>query len=262
MRIVFILIAVLAAIGTLQIGSASAEPLSHPLPGAIFTTLPDGSVVNGNIYNNKCDVALNGGPSHPQVHHLPDGKYDVAVTDPSGKVRLGVGEGTVTINNGEGTFDPTSLCDLVSPSPYETTPNPGGEYKAWLCTAGSLFSNNDCKTDNFKVRPSVPPTPSPTPTPPPGVAPSPTPALVIGPPWSATPVPTPTPVIVTPAEATPVPSPSPTPTPEQPKGFPDTGGEPSESSDVFGSALLWVPGGLSLLVGGGFLIWRFRRGIL
>ncbi len=163
-KLVLLIVALAAVIGTgiLTFGSATAAPLSHPLPGAIFTTLPDGSVVNGNIYEAKCDVALNGGPRSPQSHHLPDGKYDVAVTDPSGKTVLGVGEGRVTIANGSGTFGPTSLCSLVTPSPYDTTPNNGDEYKAWLCTAGQLFVHRECKTDNFKVRPSAPPSKSQT----------------------------------------------------------------------------------------------------
>lgn|GEM_PF-3807773 len=151
-----------AAIGTFQSRMASA---GQPLPGAIFTTLPDGNVVNGNIYDEKCDVALNGGPSGQQSHHLPDGVYDVAVTDPSGGTVLGEGHGVVTINNGEGTFGPTSLCDLVSPLPYLDTPNPGGEYKVWLCVSGILYDNCSCKTDNFKVRPTTP-TPTATPIPP------------------------------------------------------------------------------------------------
>lgn len=265
MRIVFILIAVLVAIGTLQFASsAAAAPLLHPLSGAVFTTLPDGSVVNGNIYQAKCDVALNGGPSHLQAHHLPDGVYDVAVTNPSGRTVLGVGEGRVTITNGEGTFGPTSLCDLVAPVPYGTTPNPGGEYKAWLCEAGSLFAHNSCKTDNFKVRPSVPPevTPSPTPTP------TPTPTPVIGSPAvatpapSSTPTPTPSPTPVTgppwsqPPE--PTPTPSPIPEPEMPKALPDSGGEPP-SDEGSSKQMYLLLGALGMAGPIGFLIWRRRH---
>src|SRR5438093_2995459 len=151
----------LAVIASVVLPGASPAS-AHPLPGAIFTTLADGSVVNGNIYTAKCDVALNGGPSKPQSHHLPDGVYDVAVTDPSGKTILGEGIGVVVITGGAGTFGPTSLCDLVLPSPYLTTPNNGGEYKAWLCLTGKLYVNHDCKTDNFKIRERVTPTPTPT----------------------------------------------------------------------------------------------------
>jgi len=85
-------------------------------------------VVNGNIYTAKCDVALNGGPSGQQSHHLPDGVYDVAVTAPSGNITdpdspsvLGKGYGVVVINNGEGLLVNLSMR-FVSPSPYDTTP--------------------------------------------------------------------------------------------------------------------------------------------
>ncbi len=149
------------AFALIQFRGAENVAAGPPLPGAIFTTLPDGSAVNANIYTQKCDVSLNGGPDQPQALHLPDGTYDVAVTDPSGQTILGQGTATVTISNGEGTFGPTSLCSLVTPSPYDTTPNPGGEYKAWLCTTGNLFVNDQCKTDNFKVGEATA-TPSPT----------------------------------------------------------------------------------------------------
>jgi cell division septation protein DedD len=204
-----LVVAIVVAISALQIGSALAVPWEEPLPGAIWTTLPDGSAVNENTgYREKCEVAVNGGPKGQSSHHLPDGTYDVAVTDPSGRIELGKGLGAVTISNGEGTFGPTSLCDLVKPVPYGSTPNPGGVYKAWLCEAGSLFVNRDCKTDNFKVKEAEePPEPTPTPT----VTPTPEP----------TPMPTPTPT----ATSTMVP-PEPTPIPEMPKAFPDTGSEP------------------------------------
>ena len=71
-----------------------ATSLAHaaPLSGAIFTTLPDGSVVNANVqYQSKCDVYLDGGPppGAPQgAAGLPDGSYYFQVTDPSGKKLL------------------------------------------------------------------------------------------------------------------------------------------------------------------------------
>ena len=36
--------------------------LAGPMPGAIFTTLEDGSRVNHNIYEDPEDVYLDGGP--------------------------------------------------------------------------------------------------------------------------------------------------------------------------------------------------------
>ncbi len=201
---------------TSGVASFPLDVSAHPLPGAIFTTLPDGSVVNGNIYSAKCDVALNGGPANPNSHHVPDGIYDVAVTDPSGKTVLGTGVGVVVISGGAGTFGPLSLCSLVLPSPYETTPNHGGEYKAWLCLAGQLFTNHDCKTDNFKVReettPPASPSPTPTPTPIAGATGAPTPTPTSQP--EETPTPTALGVSQTPVPppATEQPTPMPQPT--------------------------------------------------
>src|SRR5437773_8566930 len=63
-----------------------------PLPGAIFTTLPDGSVVNANTqYTSKCQVYLDGGPgpnAPAGAAGLPAGSYYFQVTDPSGKKLL------------------------------------------------------------------------------------------------------------------------------------------------------------------------------
>lgn len=63
-----------------------------PLSGAIFTTTPNGGIVNENVrYNAKIEVYLDGGPgpNAPQTAAgLPDGDYVFQVTDPSGKVLL------------------------------------------------------------------------------------------------------------------------------------------------------------------------------
>lgn len=212
MAIMVILFTVVTVVGFGSVRKAEA----HPLQGAIFTTLLDGSVVNGNIYSNKCNVALNGGPQGQ--HHLPNGKYDVAITNPNGHNLLGLGELAVSIDNGIGTFKRKSLCDLVVPSPYLSTTNNGGEYKVWLCQSEHLyFSTNGeliiqqqgCKTDNFKVRSESTPTPELIP-----------------------------PEIATPTEPTPtyvsglVPNPTPTPTTEAPPkiGLPDTGQGDTQSA--------------------------------
>src|SRR3989442_4728211 len=66
-------------------------PVHAQLSGAIFTTLPDGSAVNFNIYASKDAVYLDGGPppGAPQTAAgLPDGTYVFQVTDPSGKTLL------------------------------------------------------------------------------------------------------------------------------------------------------------------------------
>lgn len=63
-----------------------------PTSGAIFTTTPDGSIVNENVrYQSKLEVYLDGGPgpNAPQTAAgLPDDFYVFQVTDPSGKVLL------------------------------------------------------------------------------------------------------------------------------------------------------------------------------
>jgi hypothetical protein len=60
--------------------------------GAIFTTTPDGSIVNENVcYESKLEVYLDGvpRPNAPQTAAgLDDGWYVFQVTDPSGKYLL------------------------------------------------------------------------------------------------------------------------------------------------------------------------------
>jgi hypothetical protein len=59
--------------------------------GAIFTTTANGSAVNANQYDSKCDVYLNGGPGPKAPAHaagLPDGDYYFQVTDPNGSTLL------------------------------------------------------------------------------------------------------------------------------------------------------------------------------
>ncbi|MBI2916513.1 MAG: hypothetical protein HYY01_00830 [Chloroflexi bacterium] len=135
------------------------------LTGAIFTTDATGLVVNGNIYQNKCDVYLNGGPgpnAPPGAASLPNGQYYYQVTDPSGQTLL-AGPGAPSgipdtaskvITVAGGIFSLVQLCL------YLDTPNQGGEYKAWVTAVGDFAPGNGfhgfipskSKTDNFKVR--------------------------------------------------------------------------------------------------------------
>lgn len=138
-----------------------------PLPGAIFTTDDTCTGVNLNIYDNKDDVYLDGGPAHPGAAGLPDGYYYVQVTEPNGTL-LGtsVGSGNETpvhVTNGE--FDQCYQLSAIlikasdgTPG-YDTTSNPGGEYKVWVSTV-STFDNDKSKTDNFKVKGEQPPQPA------------------------------------------------------------------------------------------------------
>lgn len=184
--------ATLAALSVAFAGvhSASAAP---PLSGAIFTTLPDGSEVNFNIYGAKEDVYLDGGPGPgaPQgAAGLPDGVYVFQVTDPSGKTLLSTdaaGCRQFTVTNGIITdVAPAGSCAHVTGTdvdhgattvqlmPYNDTPNNGGEYKVWATPVDDFqcpLTVVDCsvrgavhgfvpaasKTDNFKVKGEVEP---------------------------------------------------------------------------------------------------------
>ena len=198
-----------------------------PLDGAIWTSLADGATVNANLYDNKSDVYLNGGPQNcGNSNGLPDGDYYFQVTIPSGGALLSsdaikfrqvqVVDGFIAGVSGSGNHAEGSNTDCASAvpvqlMPYDDTTNNGGEYSVDLAPIGEVsdcegfdadsatFNFLDCNTssknDNFKVK--VAATPPPTPTPTPEVTPTPTPE----------PTPTPTPVVT--------PEPTPTPTPFQ-----------------------------------------------
>lgn len=112
--------------------------------GAVWTTDKNRNMVNGNLFNSKSDVYINGGPKQ-KVIGLPAGEYNVKVTDPSGKVLLGAGKFTASASN-QGPYQLSSITQ------FKDTPNSGGEYKVWVWSAKVSFSMKYCKTDNFKVR--------------------------------------------------------------------------------------------------------------
>jgi hypothetical protein len=146
------------------VAPAFADP---PMPGAIFTTDSTCSGVNINIFDSKDDVYLDGGPAHPGAAGLPDGYYYVQVTEPGGTL-LGtsVGSGNETpVHVTGGEFDACYQLSAIlikasdgTPG-YDTTTNPGGEYKVWVSTV-STFDENSSKTDNFKVKEEEPPQPA------------------------------------------------------------------------------------------------------
>jgi hypothetical protein len=166
-----------------------ASPANAQLSGAIFTTLSNGSEVNFNIYANKNDVYLDGGPGPgaPQgAAGLPDGVYVFQVTDPPGKTLLstdiaacrrfqvngGIITALVTTSPACGAPHKTGIdidhnAMTVQLMPYNDTPNNGGEYKVWAtpvdkytcpltkvdCNSNKHgFVPDDSKTDNFKVK--------------------------------------------------------------------------------------------------------------
>jgi hypothetical protein len=172
-------------------------PFSHltvtaapPLSGAIFTTNANGTQVNGNIYQDKCDVYLDGGPGPNAPQHaagLPDGDYYFQVTDPSGKTLLStdpvvnrqfnVSGGIITGNSGLGNHvtgvDVDHGAATIQLCPFLDTPNPGGVYKVWVTPVADFVGDpnlvddpcgHGCfhgfvpaatKTDNFKVKPGI-----------------------------------------------------------------------------------------------------------
>lgn len=142
-----------SVIGVVLLTASALVRLSaHQSSGAIFTTLPDGSAVNFNIYASKDLVYLDGGPGQhaPQwAAGLDDGTYVFQVTDPSGKTLLSQDIAAcrqIVVTNGviSGLVAAVPPCPhltgldddwnatTVQLMPYADTPNNGGEYKAWV----------------------------------------------------------------------------------------------------------------------------------
>src|SRR5881396_1682301 len=167
----------IAALTLLFLSLIGGTAVQAALTGAIFTTDSSCTGVDLNIYTDKCDVYVDGGPAG-SGSGLPDGSYCVQVTAPDGTV-LGVSApGAVTVVNGKFvtcyqlcTILNTASSSFTTPG-YDNTNNPGGEYKVWVST-DCTFTNNSTKTDNFKAPPSTPCVPDPTPCAP---TPTPTPA--------------------------------------------------------------------------------------
>jgi hypothetical protein len=138
-----------AVMVALALGCFAGVANASQISGAIFTTLPDGSEVNFNIYSSKLEVYLDGGPgpgAPATAAGLPDGTYVFQVTDPSGKTLLsedaaqcrefvvlgGLITGVVETGCQHQTgFDIDHGATTVQLMPYANTPNNGGEYKAW-----------------------------------------------------------------------------------------------------------------------------------
>ncbi len=148
-----------------------------PLPGAIFTTIADGSIVNANTqYTSKCAVYLDGGPGEhapAKAAGLPSGDYFFQVTDPSGQTLLSTDvvnnrrfhistDGVITAYTGTGGSPhpigisqvhpelgtiTISLASTSCPTDFLDTPNNGGVYKVWV-TPVSNFIGDPTKVDN------------------------------------------------------------------------------------------------------------------
>jgi hypothetical protein len=153
--------------------------------------------VNINIFDNKSDGYLDGGPDHGGSG-LPDGSYCVQVTDLSGQTVLGKSDpGEVNVSGGKfvhcyklTSILKTGSSGFTTPG-YDDTPNPGGEYKVWVSTDCN-FDNNSSKTDNFQVRTATP-TPTATATATATATPTATPSATATPTATATATLSPTP---------------------------------------------------------------------
>ena len=149
-------VALVALMALLAAAFALPAFAAAPLPGAIFTTDDTCTGTNLNIYGGKDAVYLDGGPSHPGAAGLPDGSYFVQVTEPDGTVLGKSSVAAVAVSGGEfiQCYQLSSILNTASSgfvdAGYDTTTNPGGEYKVWVSNE-ELFTNNSTKTDNFKV---------------------------------------------------------------------------------------------------------------
>lgn len=165
-------------------GAACALPsvsFAANVSGAVWTSKADGTSVNANLYDDKNEVHLNGGPQNANGNGLPPGTYYFQVTNPSGSVLLstdpiqcrkvnvvnGVISGAASsgtnpeCKHSNGSYNSSNGSIPVQLMPYDDTPNVGGEYKLWLTPVDSYggcdkstwgFCNSDSKTDNFKVK--------------------------------------------------------------------------------------------------------------
>ena len=138
------------------LGVAAFATAAPGLTGAIYSTDVSCSGVNVNIFDDKDDVYLNGGPQGGGSG-LPDGEYYVKVEAPGGTLlgtSIGATDETPVVVSG-GAF---AVCYQLSAilikasdsSPgYDDTTNNGGEYKITVSPSSTF---DPSKTDNFKVR--------------------------------------------------------------------------------------------------------------
>lgn len=164
---------------TIVLGAASlaAAATAWGSPPAAFTTNSDGTAVNANHYQDKCDVYLDGGPIGATEG---DGDYvffqlaPSGQADPNGPELLATDANanrTFTISGGNVVYTGThpvstdvltgqALIDLCDPSypdnGYADTPNGGGVYIVAICPAANQ-TPSACKYDMFKVVGSTPP---------------------------------------------------------------------------------------------------------
>jgi hypothetical protein len=135
---------------------AFAFPVFAQVNGAIYTSTPTGTTVNGNIYDAKTSVYLNGGPQNLSDPGLrPDGLYYFQVTDPSSKILLSADDIScrqVVVSGGRIVGVPNGPAPASCPSgfhPLGTFDSANGEMPVQLCppTASPRSDNLNAKGD-------------------------------------------------------------------------------------------------------------------
>ncbi len=259
----------MVAIGTLQIGSVAAhgshvEYVVPDQPGIVVETHGNG-LVEAEV--TTCLTADSSVSFDILISSDREGDTDLTVRkqgNPDIKSWFSLSPTKVDLPS-----DGTPVKVTISPPEDEGLPHPVSVRVQEIGDGPSPGGHHGVKIQVNCVAALIPPEvepptePSPTPKPVPGSVPTsmPTPTPKPAPGSVPTSVPTPTPKPAPGSVPTSVPTPTlePTPTPEQPKGFPDTGDEPPEKSSPWGYVLL---GSAALMVTGGYLAWRHRRGIL
>ena len=149
----FLAIAVASISGGTYLNGGTARATTS----AVYTSTSNGTVQDGNTkYDTKCDVYL-------KANNLANGTYYIRVTGPNGTPVLTPSPGyfmaTVSggqfvsyVNASSTTVNvPSHVIPLCAIGEYGDSPNHGDEYKAWASTSAS-FTENESKTDNFKVK--------------------------------------------------------------------------------------------------------------
>src|SRR5262245_11207773 len=147
----YLLVLGATVIALLTVVLLNTAAMAQQVSGAIFTTDAYSTFVNANVYDIKEDVFLNGGPrpnATCTAAGLPNGDYYFQVTDPAGsqlRSTDGIDDRRVTVSGGLiisylgphgigigkcGAFNANNIT--VQLYPFLPTPNPGGEYKAWI----------------------------------------------------------------------------------------------------------------------------------
>ncbi len=142
---------------------SEAPATATPIFGSIATVASGNPAPPQQIFGNKGDVFLAGGPVTSPCQfpeYLPDGTYYFQVTDPSGTQLLStdpVSERKVTVHGGvissyNGTThatDGTTACGslAVALMPYSDAGAQKAAYVAWLTAAGN-FDGNTTAVDN------------------------------------------------------------------------------------------------------------------